>query len=128
MKGAKKKLAKISKICEWILAAHEKIRFAMVIDGLGNVQCLKTIGLYELPSEISSRLGDSLAVMAGSLFKDLSLYHGAFEYAIVKHARFSTVGLRLKNAFLVFVAAGEATAEFVNQVRDTLRIYGVETE
>jgi len=120
-----RRLSKISNACEWVLAAHEKIRFAMVVDELGNVHCLKTVGLYEMPEELSHKIGDTLVVMAGSLFKELSFYHGSFEYAVVKHKNFSTVGVWLESVCLIFVVVGEATPELIKQVMETLKIYGL---
>ena len=73
----------MSKICEWVLAADERIRFAILIDDLGNTPCMKTVGYYEISEDLAFRLWDTLAVLIGGIFKELSALHGPFEYAML---------------------------------------------
>lgn len=109
-----------SKICEWVLVCDERIQFVMAIDELGNTLCQKMLGLYSLPSELALRLTEMVAVMASGILKDLAAHHGAFEYLIMKHDRFATIGLRIKEGYLIFVAREEETPEIITRVRETL--------
>ncbi|MEA2089168.1 MAG: hypothetical protein U9O89_00185 [Thermoproteota archaeon] len=112
----------MSGICDWVLAADERIRFCMVTDELGNVKCMKSVGLYDMPRSFAERLGDTLAVMVGSTFKELALHHGSFEYAMVKHERFSTVGLRIAERYLVFTVKNKADLELIERVINTVKM------
>lgn len=112
-----------SKICEWTLAADERIRFAMHIDDLGNLLCMKSVGYSEVSEDLALRLGNTLAAMTGSILKDLSTVYGPFEYALVKHGITVTVGLRLKNGYLIFSAKADAIPEIVQRVYKTIGIY-----
>jgi len=112
-----------SKVCEWTLAADERIRFAMHIDDLGNLLCMKSVGYSEVSEDLALRLGNTLAAMAGSLLKDLSAVYGSFEYAMVKHGVTVTVGLRLKNGYLIFSAKADAVPEIIRRVRKTIGLY-----
>lgn len=113
----------MSRICEWVLAADERIRFAMLIDELGNILCMKSVGYYEISEDLAYRLGDTLAVMIGGIFKELSILHGPFEYAIVKHGRTIVVGLKIEEGYLVFSAKEDVTPEIVQRVKKTIEIY-----
>jgi len=112
-----------SKVCEWTLAADERIRFAMHIDELGNILCMKSVGYSEISENLALRLGSTLAVMVGSLFKDLSAVHGPFKYAMVKSGSMVTVGLRLKKGYLLFSAKDDAVPEIVRRVCKTVGMY-----
>lgn len=112
-----------SDLCDWILGADEKIRFSMVIDELGNVQCIKSIYYYEIPKELAIKLGDTLAVMAGSVFKELTPYHGKFEYVIVQHEKAATTGMKIKGGYLIFAAVIEATPELLQNVKETVKLH-----
>ena len=109
-----------SKVCDWVLAADEKVQFAMVIDELGNQLCQKSLGLYSLPNDLAIRLAEMTAVMSGGIFKELAAHHGPFEYMIIKHDRLATVGLRIEEGYLIFVAKEEETPEVVQRVREIL--------
>jgi hypothetical protein len=109
-----------SKICDWVLAADEKVQFAMAIDELGNLLCLKSLGLYSLPNHLATRLAEMIAVMAGGIFKELATHHGPFEYLIIKHDKIATVGLRIKEGYLIFVAKEEEIPEVVQRVKEIL--------
>jgi len=112
------------KVCEWVLAADEKIRFVMAIDGLGNLLCLKTLGYYEIPEDLALRIGDAFAISLGGIFRELSLVQGAFEYAIVKHGNMVTVGLKVKEGeYLIFIAKEEETPEIIQKVKETVKLY-----
>ena len=113
----------MSKICEWVLAADERIRFAMLIDDLGNTLCMKTVGYYEISEDLAFRLGDTLAVLIGGIFKELSALHGPFEYAMVKHGSTVVVGLKLDEGYLIFSAKEDVTPEIVQRVKGTIKIY-----
>lgn len=114
----------MSEICDWVLAADESVRFCMAIDELGNVECIKSVGLYEMPRSLAERLGDTLAVMAGSTLKELASHHGSFEYTIVKHEKFSMVGLRIAEGYLLFTVKGKVDPELVERVIKTVKIQG----
>jgi len=113
----------MSKICEWVLAADERIRFAMLIDELGNTLCLKTVGYYDISEDLAFRLGDTLAVLIGGVFKELSTLHGPFKYAMVKHGSTIVAGLKLDEGYLIFSAKEDVTPEIVQRVRTTIEIY-----
>ena len=113
----------MSQVCEWVLAADERIRFAMLIDELGNTLCMKSVGYYEISEDLAYRLGDTLAVMLGGIFRELSAIHGEFEYAMVKHGRTVVVGLKLEEGYLIFSAKEDVTPEIVQRVRETIEIY-----
>jgi len=112
-----------SKVCEWTLAADERIRFVMHIDDLGNLLCMKSVGYSEVSEDLALRLGNTFAVMTGSLLKDLSKVYGPFEYVMVKHGVTVTVGLRLKNGYLIFSAKANAVPEIIRRVCKTIGIY-----
>jgi len=113
----------MSRVYEWVLAADERIRFAMLIDELGNTLCMKSVGYYEISEDLAYRLGDTLAVMLGGIFKGLSAIHGEFEYAMVKHGRTAVVGLKLEEGCLIFSVKEDVTPEIVQRVRETIEIY-----
>ena len=113
----------MSKVCEWVLAADERIRLVMLIDELGNILCMKTVGYYEMPEELALKLGDTLAVMVGGVFRELSMIHGPFEYAVVRHGNIIVAGLKIEEGYLIFSAKEDVTPEIVQRVMNTVALY-----
>jgi len=105
------------------LSEKDEITVQVKIDELGNTLCMKSVGYYEISEDLAYRLGDTLAVMLGGIFRELSAIHGEFEYAMVKHGRTVVVGLKLEEGYLIFSAKEDVTPEIVQRVRETIEIY-----
>lgn len=115
----------MSSVCDWVLGADERIRFAMEIDELGNIKCFKSIynsRVQQISPELAQKVGDILAVLVAGLFRDLSRSYGNFEYMIVKHELIATVGMRTRGGYLIFMVKDDATPEVIQRVKETLNL------
>jgi hypothetical protein len=114
----------MSTVCDWVLGADERIRFAMEIDDLGNIKCIKSIYNSRVPQispELAQKVGDILAVLVAGLFRELSLSYGNL-YMVIKHEMISTVGMRTKGGYLIFMVKEEVTNEVIQRVKETLNL------
>ena len=84
---------------------------------------MKAVRYYEIPEDLAYRLGDTLAILIGGIFKELSALHGQFEYVIMKHGRTVFVGIKLEEGYLKRRGKEDVTPEIVQRVRETIEIY-----
>jgi hypothetical protein len=113
----------MNRLCDYILTANEHIHFAMVIDQMGNIQCRKAIGLYQLPCEMAQKLADTIAILTTGILKNISQHHGSFQHITINHQNYTTIGQSIENGYLVYIIAEPIEPKIVKQIKETVEIY-----
>jgi len=91
----------MNRLCDYVLTASEYIRFAMLIDQMGNIQCIKSIGLYHIPTETAQKL---------------------------KHQNYTTIGQPIKTGYLIYVTTEPIEPQIIQHIKETIQIYQKEEE
>jgi len=112
----------MNRLCDYILTASEYIRFAMLIDQMGNIQCIKSIGLY------AQKLADTIAVLTTGILKTLTQHHGSFQHIIIKHQNYTTIGQPIKTGYLIYVTTEPIEPQIIQHIKETIQIYQKEEE
>jgi len=112
----------LSELCDRVLAADKRIVFTMIIDEQGQIQCeqAKAGEKYSMPREMVLQIGGVWASVVGGIFKQLSEFHGRFEYAIVKNENVTTIGMVSKKGYVIFTTRGEDVKQLIKNMRDNL--------
>lgn len=118
----------MNRLCDYILTASEYIRFAMLIDKMGNIQCIKSIGLYHIPTETAQKLADTIAVLTTGILKTLTQHHGSFQHIIIKHQNYTTIGQPIKTGYLIYVTTEPIEPQIIQHIKETIQIYQKEEE
>jgi len=112
----------LSELCNRVLNADKRILFAMIVDEQGQIHCeqAKAGEKYSMPREMVLNIGGVWASVLGGIFKQLSEFHGRFEYVIIKHEKLTTIGMTSKKGYVIFTTREEDVQQLIEKVRDNL--------
>jgi len=112
----------LSELCHRVLEADKSILFVMIVDQQGQIHCeqAKAGEKYSMPREMVLKIGGVWASVLGGIFKQLSEFHGRFEYVIVKHEKETTIGVTSKKGYVVFTTREEDVQQLIEKVRHNL--------
>ncbi|MDH5771229.1 MAG: hypothetical protein OEZ25_08085 [Candidatus Bathyarchaeota archaeon] len=111
------------RLCDYVLSADQNIRFAMHVDHFGNIQCMKSIGLYQLPADTAQKLADTVAVLTAGILKTFSQHHGCFQHLTLKHQNYTTIAQATKTGVLIYTTIEPIESKTVQHIKETIEIY-----
>jgi len=112
----------LSELCNRILATDKRVIFAMIVDEQGRIHCEKTRTgeKYSMPRDIVLKVGGVWASVVGGVFRQLSQFHGPFEYAIIKNEKLTTIGMGGKKGYVIFTTKEENPQQLIEKIRKEL--------
>lgn len=103
--------------CKLILKLDKEIRIAMIVDTLGNVECIATQKTLEVPEELLRRFGGAWSAVAGGIFMQLTHYLGAFEYAAINYQKIILLGINVCGKYVIISTRTHPSSELIEKVK-----------
>jgi len=83
----------------------------------------KILRSISTPARNSQKLADTFAVLTTGILKTLAQHHGCFQYVVIKHQDYTTIGQPIKQGYLIYTITESIEPEIITHITETTKIY-----
>ena len=90
----------------------------MIVDKMGNIECIATQKVVEMPEELMREFGGSWAAIAGGVFLQLSQNLGTFKHAIFYYEKIVLLAINMCGKYVITSMLKQPSIELIEKIRD----------
>jgi aspartyl/asparaginyl-tRNA synthetase len=103
--------------CDKILGIDKAIRFVMLVDQKGEVQCWASRVKLEFSEDLVKQLGGVRTIVVTGIAENLAKYLGKFEFSVFKYQKAYFVHVEVEKKHAIFTIEKYPTAKLLENIK-----------
>lgn len=90
----------------------------MIVDRSGNIECIATQKMVEVPEDLLRQFCGTWSAVAGGVFLQLSQHLGIFEYAVLYYEKIVLLAINVCGKYVITSMLKQPSRELIEKIRD----------